>query len=49
MWSWRRWKDWRFRAALPRFRFTVVGAPPDPLRRITLRTEAPVHLVVERR
>lgn len=37
------------RAALPRFRIRAVGAPPDPLGRITLRTEAPVHAVVARR
>lgn len=37
------------RAALPRFRLTAIGAPPDPLGRITLRTEAPVHAAVARR
>jgi cytochrome P450 len=37
------------RTALPRFRLTAVGGPPDPLGRITLRTEAPVRAVVERR
>jgi cytochrome P450 len=37
------------RAALPRFRLKAMGAPPDPLGRITLRTQAPVHAVLERR
>lgn len=34
---------------LPRFRLEAVGAPPDPLGKITLRTEAPVMLRVSRR
>jgi cytochrome P450 len=37
------------RAALPRFRLTAIGAPPSPLGRITLRTEAPVIAKVSRR
>ena len=30
--------------ALPRFRLQAVGAPPDPVGKITLRTKAPVRL-----
>ncbi|HKK37631.1 MAG TPA: cytochrome P450, partial [Paracoccaceae bacterium] len=35
--------------ALPRFRLEAPGAPPSPLGKITLRTEAPVRLRVSRR
>jgi cytochrome P450 len=35
--------------ALPRFRLEGPGAPPKPLGKITLRTEAPVRLRVSRR
>ena len=35
--------------ALPRFRLEAPGAPPKPLGKITLRTEAPVRLRIARR